>query len=807
MEKTEEEIKKANAHVLAELKSLQAEHKKLRAGSAAALEGAPVLESPPDKEEWTIGGATAQLAEAGGPVHAHVEELAELSRSLVALRRFVGTNVIAATKIVKKHDKNVPAELQKREAVAAAVKAQSFYADRELPRLCQRVDALLASTLSKLYTGTEANAGTRSTPVHSQSDTEDNDDEDEKTKKFRSMPDWLLEGAEDDIEEAAQGREIFLSTFMFDWHLVVKPDAESGDEDNAWEVDFKDDTLVAWADLDGAGKFLRVFKNVMAVVGILACLYFFICSLTFLADAFRLVAGKNAAEIFQDSEIFNNPVTGVMVGVFVTVLVQSSSTSTSITITMVAADIFTVEQAIPIIMGANIGTSVTSTIVAIGQSGDRDEFRRAFAAATVHDMFNFLSVMILLPIEAATGYLFNLSSGIVDGYETLESAEKPPDILKVITKPFTKLIMQVDKKQMNKLAAATDPDEIAELSAKSMMKAPKDCEGFVAELEGSGSDAAMTECEGRSYLFDGMYGSWSDTAVGWFMLVFSLAILCTCLWAMIKLLRWLLKGRVAVWLHASVNGNVPDISCGDCTIPMGWLSGYLRIVAGFGITICVQSSSITTSALTPLVGVGVITLESMFPTVLGANIGTTCTGLLAALAADGEKLPYTLKVAYSHLFFNLTGIFIWYVIWPMRAIPIAMARKLGNVTAVYRWFPLMYLFLAFFIMPGVFVAVSLWSTALTVVIFCLLIVTFLFSATVSWLQENKKDSLPATLQSWDFLPLPLRSLEPYDRLCCCFKGGAEDEQPKLGGAAAKADLATAAKRLETLDEGTESLRP
>ena len=106
LQKTEEQIKKANVHVMAELKSLQAEHKKLKAANAAALQGAPVLESP-DKGEWTIGGATAQLAEAGGPVHAHVEELAELSRSLVALRRFVGTNVIAATKIVKKHDKNI----------------------------------------------------------------------------------------------------------------------------------------------------------------------------------------------------------------------------------------------------------------------------------------------------------------------------------------------------------------------------------------------------------------------------------------------------------------------------------------------------------------------------------------------------------------------------------------------------------------------------------------------------------------------------------------------------------------------------
>merc|ERR1712078_946500 len=100
--------------------------------------------------------------------------------------------------------------------------------------------------------------------------------------------------------------------------------------------------------------------------------------------------------------LFNNPIAGVLVGVLVTVLVQSSSTSTSIIITMVAADLLTVRQAISLIMGANIGTSVTSTIVALAQSGNRNEFRRAFAAATVHDMFNFLTVVVLLPIEAAS---------------------------------------------------------------------------------------------------------------------------------------------------------------------------------------------------------------------------------------------------------------------------------------------------------------------------------------------------------------------------------------------------------------------
>merc|ERR1711871_1315333 len=102
-----------------------------------------------------------------------------------------------------------------------------------------------------------------------------------------------------------------------------------------------------------------------------------------------------------------------LVGVLVTVLVQSSSTSTSIVITMVAAGLLTVRQAISLIMGANIGTSVTSTIVALTQSIDRAEFRRAFAAATVHDMFNFLNVLVLLPLEAIFGYLTGLSGWFI----------------------------------------------------------------------------------------------------------------------------------------------------------------------------------------------------------------------------------------------------------------------------------------------------------------------------------------------------------------------------------------------------------
>merc|ERR1711998_245702 len=198
----------------------------------------------------------------------------------------------------------------------------------------------------------------------------------------------------------------------------------------------------------------------------------------------------------------------------------------------------------------------------------------------------------------------------------------------------------------------------------------------------------------------------------------------------------------------------------------GWMGGYMAMATGVAVTICVQSSSITTSALTPLVGVGVIKIERMFPTVLGANIGTCVTGLLAALAADGAKLQYTLRVAFAHLLFNLTGIIIWYVIWPLRPIPINAAKFLGNTTADYRWFALAYLALCFFIIPAIFMGLSLASTPLSVVVALIVVLIAAFVLTVNTLQARKPDVLPAMLKNWDFLPKCMTSLEPMDRILC-----------------------------------------
>merc|ERR1719414_511691 len=116
-----------------------------------------------------------------------------------------------------------------------------------------------------------------------------------------------------------------------------------------------------------------------------------------MGSAFKVLGGRGASSMF---DAVGNPVSGLMVGVLATVMVQSSSTSTSITVAMVGEGALTVRHAIPVIMGANIGTSVTNTIVSLGQMGNPIDLERAFSGATVHDMFNMLTVATLLPVEA-----------------------------------------------------------------------------------------------------------------------------------------------------------------------------------------------------------------------------------------------------------------------------------------------------------------------------------------------------------------------------------------------------------------------
>ncbi len=145
------------------------------------------------------------------------------------------------------------------------------------------------------------------------------------------------------------------------------------------------------------GRRLRAAEWVTVALGI----YVLITAVTLIGSGFKLAAGQSAGELFQFA---SNPFVGLMIGLLATALTQSSSTTTSITVGMVAGGL-PIEIAIPIMLGANIGTTMTSTLVSLGMSKDRETFRRAFGAATVHDMYNLLSVAIFLPLELMFGIL------------------------------------------------------------------------------------------------------------------------------------------------------------------------------------------------------------------------------------------------------------------------------------------------------------------------------------------------------------------------------------------------------------------
>ncbi|KAK2717521.1 hypothetical protein QYM36_006340, partial [Artemia franciscana] len=195
-------------------------------------------------------------------------------------------------------------------------------------------------------------------------------------------------------------------------------------------------------------KVKRVVIGILKTIGLLANLYIFVVSLDLLSTAFQLLGGRATGDVFSNDSLLANPVVGVMIGILTTVLVQSSSTSSSIVVAMIAANIIPVREAIPIIMGCNVGTSVTNTIVAMTQIGNKNEFRRAFAGATIHDMFNWLTVIVLLAIEVLSrsafgiGYLEAVTSAIVSGIGDSASGGNI-ETIGVITDPLTDLIVQV----------------------------------------------------------------------------------------------------------------------------------------------------------------------------------------------------------------------------------------------------------------------------------------------------------------------------------------------------------------------------
>ena len=181
------------------------------------------------------------------------------------------------------------------------------------------------------------------------------------------------------------------------------------------------------------------FRSLFNWVTVIALVYIILVAVGAVSHGFKSFSGgaEGAARIFAFA---NNPFVALLLGILATALVQSSSTVTSVIVGLVAGGL-PIGMAIPMIMGANLGTTITNTIVSLGHIRDRAEFRRAFAAATVHDFFNLLAVFIFLPLEL----MFGLLQKSAEWLATLlvgsaDLSMKGVDFMKPLTAPALNLI-------------------------------------------------------------------------------------------------------------------------------------------------------------------------------------------------------------------------------------------------------------------------------------------------------------------------------------------------------------------------------
>jgi solute carrier family 34 (sodium-dependent phosphate cotransporter) len=359
----------------------------------------------------------------------------------------------------------------------------------------------------------------------------------------------------------------------------------------------------------------RAVRSLLVVV----FLYLFLVGVGLLEGGIRhLGAGFEEALLAS----VRNPLAGLLAGILATVLVQSSSISTSAIVGLVGSGAIGVEFAVPMIMGANIGTTITNTIVSLGSIRRGEEFRRAFAAATMHDFFNLFAVLILFPLELITGVISRIAAFVGRGLAEAGVAG----------------------------GAVDSPIRAVVRSAVRLVES-----GFMLVVP-------------------------EGVALGVVMLLVGIGLLfLTLRWITVNM-RQLMAGRIEQTMNRAIARG----------------GGLVGIVIGVAITIVVVTSSITTSILVPMVAAGVLAIRSAYPITLGANIGTTVTALLAALAVE---LPEGLVIALVHTTFNVVAIALIYPVARIRFVPVVLAERLAGRAMRQRWLIAVYVLGLFVIVP------------------------------------------------------------------------------------------------------------
>lgn len=361
------------------------------------------------------------------------------------------------------------------------------------------------------------------------------------------------------------------------------------------------------------GKRFKDFHPFLNLFIFIVSIYFFLVSIKLMGSALKGIGIPFVMKILSVAE---HPFTGIFIGLFATSIIQSSSCVTSIVVGLVGSGGMTVAAAIPVVMGSNIGTTITNILVSFSHIRRKTELARAFPAAIVHDLFNFLTVIVLFPLELRFHFIERFSGFLARTFESIGGIHlfNP---MKMVVGPVVNIFENL-------------------LRHKHIL-----------------------------------------------ILIVSLVILFAALNFIVKSARKLATRRVEINLDRYLFGRE-----------------WKAFIFGLIFTAIVQSSSVTTSLVVPLVGAGILDIKRIFPYTMGANIGTTVTALLASLMTGSIVAVQT---AFAHLTFNILGIIIWY---PFKFIPINIAKTIGKHGKEHKYLLILYVFLIFFVVPFILILIT-----------------------------------------------------------------------------------------------------
>ena len=355
-------------------------------------------------------------------------------------------------------------------------------------------------------------------------------------------------------------------------------------------------------------KNIRSSRLVLRYGQVFFALLLFIFAIDLLTVSVGNVNSGVALEFLQAT---NNPFISLFIGLLVTALIQSSSTVTASVVAIVASGNLSLQQAVPIVLGANIGTTLTSTLVSLSYLMKKKEFRRALSAGISHDLFNILVVILLFPLEIYFGFLSNTASQISSWFTSDNSFEGPIIYNRMFTRAWTEWLVG----QLNQPLIA-------------------------------------------------------------------------------MLLSIILVFTAIKFLSSAMYKSLIENTFQDINKVIFQKTG-LSFFYGLFFTAAVQSSTVTTSLVVPLVASKKVSLLKAFPFIIGANIGTTITAVLASI----YKPEAAITLALVHVLFNSIGALIFLPFQKIREIPVWISNNIGRISLKYRLVGLAYILLTFFIIP------------------------------------------------------------------------------------------------------------